>query len=130
MKLIRLFLLALTFYAASGFISQSFSQVIYFCEDVDEDGDPINESTRFTIPSDGGYLYALIQLPYEANCDNFILDIYRNDDYENTITVSTEDDWTVFWKQINFYKPGEYVFYVYDCDEEYITQGTVNIVSR
>ena len=108
-------------------ISNLNAQTMYFCEGVDDDGYPITEASSFTIPDDGGYLYALIRLPYEIGCKSVRFEIYRNGDYDNTIYLDTEYDWTWFWKQINFYKRGTYEFYVYDCDDYELTRGEVRI---
>ncbi|NWG28326.1 MAG: hypothetical protein HXY48_07300 [Ignavibacteriaceae bacterium] len=97
------------------FISAVNAQTMYFCEGVDEDGYPINEATSFTIPPDGGYLYVLIRLPYEVDCKSVRFVIYRNGDYDNTIYVDTEYNWSWFWKKITFYKRGTYDIYAYDC---------------
>ncbi|MEO8231667.1 MAG: hypothetical protein ABI638_05270 [Ignavibacteriota bacterium] len=127
MSITRSFLFAVIVFAFTGFLNLSSSQTIYFCEDVDDDGEPINESSQFTIPSNGGYLNVLVQLPYEADCETFNLEIFRNEKYENTLSVSTKSDWSFFWKQVSFYKSGEYTIDVYDCNDELITSGTVNI---
>jgi len=105
----------------------SYSQDIYFCEDVDKDGYPINDAASFTIPEDGGYLYVLVRLPYEVDCRSISLEIYRNGDYDNTVSVDTEKSWTWFWKQITFYKRGTYKFYVIDCYDDELTSGEVDI---
>ena len=109
------------------FLSTVKAQDIYFCEGVDDDGYPISESSSFTIPDDGGYLYVLIRLPYEIDCRSVTFEIYRNGDYDNTIYLDTEKDWVWFWKQITFYKRGNYKVYVYDCYDELLTSGRVEI---
>jgi len=103
------------------------AQTLYFCEGVDDDGYPITEASSFTIPDDGGYLYALVRLPYELDCSSVSFEIYRNGDYDNTIYLDTEHNWVWFWKQITFYKRGTYKFYVYDCYDELLTSGSVDI---
>ena len=60
-----------------GSINQAYAQKVYFCEGVDDYGYPINESTTFTIPEDGGYLYVLIRLPNKVNCRTVKLIIYN-----------------------------------------------------
>jgi hypothetical protein len=103
------------------------AQSIYFCEGVDDDGYPIDDASTFTIPSDGGYLYALVRLSYEVDCTSVRFEIYRNGDYDNTIYLDTDSDWTWFYKQITFYKRGTYDFYIYDCEDEELVSGTVKI---
>lgn len=127
MKNVRLFFFSLLLLTIIGLLDQSYSQSIYFCEGVDDDGDPISESSVFTIPESGGFLYVLIQLPYEIGCKKVNLEVYRNDDYDNTISIDTQRNWKWFWKKITFYKSGLYVIDVYNCDDELITFGTVEI---
>lgn len=112
------------------FLSAAKAQDIYFCEGVDDDGYPISESSSFTIPEDGGYLYVLVRLPYEVDCRSVSFEIYRNDDYDNTVYLDTESNWVWFWKQITFYKRGDYKFYVYDCYDDLLTSGSVEIKYR
>jgi len=109
------------------FTSAITSQSIYFCEGVDDDGYAINESSSFTIPRDGGYLYVLVRLPYEIECSSVRYEIYRNGDYDNTIYLDTDEDWVWFWKQITFYKRGTYDIYVLDCYDYELAYGTVKI---
>ncbi|MDO8549299.1 MAG: hypothetical protein Q7S39_03980 [Ignavibacteria bacterium] len=125
----RLYFLSLIFFAVISFISNnnSFAQTLYFCEDVDADGYPVNESSVFSIPKDGGYLYTLVRLPYEVDCYSVRYEIYRNGDYDNTIYVDVEKDWTWFWKKITFNESGTYEFYAYDCDDNLLTSGEVKI---
>lgn len=109
------------------FLSNVNAQDIYFCEGVDTDGYPITEASSFTIPEDGGYLYVLVRLPYEVDCRSVSFEIYRNGDYDNTVYLDTERNWVWFWKQITFYKRGTYKFYVYDCYDDLLTSGSVQI---
>ena len=105
----------------------SFSQSIYFSEGVDDDGYPINESSVFTIPDEGGYLYVLVRLPYQIECSSALFDIERNGIYENTIYMDVKENWVWFYKQIDFYKSGRYEFHVYDCYDYLLVSGTVKI---
>lgn len=115
---------AVLFLLSSNTVS---SQTMYFCESVDKSGYPVSESSVFNISSSGGYLYTLVRLPYEISCREVKLVIYRNDNYDNTIYISTERDWTWFWKQITFYKSGNYTIYAYDCSDYLLTSGNVRI---
>ncbi len=105
----------------------NYSQDIYFCEGVDDDGYPESEASSFTIPDDGGYLYVLVRLDYEVDCKSVYFEVYRNGEYDNTIYLDTERNWVWFWKEVSFYKRGTYKFYVYDCDDELLTSGKVDI---
>lgn len=127
MKMIRRLYLVVLISLSFGLISQLHSQSIYFCEGVDKNGDPINSSSSFTIGSNGGYLYVLIQLPNEVDCSEVYLEIYKDDDYNNTISIETKKSWTWFWKKVTFYEEGEYIIDVYDCDDDFIVSGKVEI---
>lgn len=118
-------LLLFSFFIA--FITSLNAQDIYFCEGVDDDGYPINESSSFTISDDGGYLYVLVRLPYEVACNSVRFEVYRNGDYYNTNYQDTDKDWVWFWKKITFYKRGTYEVYVMDCFDYELVSGTVKI---
>jgi hypothetical protein len=52
---------------------------------------------------------------------------YRNGDYDNTIYQDTERDWVWFYKQITFYKPGNYSIDVYDSYGSRLVTGYVKV---
>ncbi len=108
------------------------AQEIYFCEDVDEDGYPENESSSFTIGSGGGWLKVLVKLDDEVDCNEVKYVIYKisksgKEKYENTIYQDVEDNWVWFWKQITFYDDGKYNIYVYDKHDNFLVSGSVRI---
>jgi hypothetical protein len=41
--------------------------------------------------------------------------------------MDTKENWTWFWKQITFYDSGEYVIDVYDCNDDLVVSGTLQI---
>jgi hypothetical protein len=106
------------------------SQTMYFCEGVSNDGYAITESSVFNIGRDGGYVYVLVRLPFEVACRSVRLEIHRDGNYDNTIYVDTEKNWTWFWKQITFYSAGKYTIYAYDCFDYLLTSGSVRIQYR
>lgn len=127
MKRFNIFLLMFAILLVFNSVNKTNAQSIYFCEGVDDDGDPISSSSTFTIPSSGGYLYVLIQMPYEIGCKSVSLEVYRGSKYDNTITIDTKSNWTWFWKKVTFYKAGDYTIDVYDCDDELLVSGNVTI---
>ena len=70
--------------------SEGYSQTMYFCEGVDDDGYAISSASVFNISRDGGYLYILVRSSYEVGCNTVKYVIYRNGDYDNTIYLDTE----------------------------------------
>lgn len=123
-KLLAISIIALALLAIS---EKSNSQTMYFCEGVTNDGYPQTESSVFNISSSGGYVYVLVRLPYEIACRSVRFEIYRNGEYDNTIYVDTEKSWVWFWKQITFYKSGNFTVYAYDCFDYMLTSGSVKI---
>jgi len=108
------------------------SQTLSFCEDVDEDGNPVETGTSFIINQDGGYIYFYCNLGHEVNCTQIHYTIYSLDDYgtkhyENIIYQDVETSWAYFWKKISFYHTGDYNVYVYDDKYNLLAQGTVRI---
>jgi len=109
------------------------AQTLYFCEGVDSNGYPINDSDTLVISSDGGYFYFLVRLPNEIGCSIVEYDIYMVNDYGEEIystTITQTDvgtDWNWFYKQVSFYEEGYYTVYVYDCYDEEIAYAEVYI---
>lgn len=130
MKAFQFALIAFVLSISFGMFNQSYSQEVYFCEGVDADGNPIKASSNFTIPTNGGYLYVLVDLGYQVDCSSVDFEIYRNGKYDNTISMDTKSNWTWFWKQITFYKSGEFTIDVYDCNDDLIVSGTVEIEKK
>ena len=126
-RILSITVIALAFFAIS---ESSNAQTMYFCEGVSSDGYPTGESSVFNISRDGGFLYTLVRLPYEVACRSVRLEIYRNGEYDNTLYLDTEKDWTWFWKKITFYKSGNYSIYCYDCFDYMLTSGSVKIQYR
>jgi hypothetical protein len=123
-KILTVSFLMLVFFA---FTENSSSQTMYFCEGVTSDGYPQTESSVFNIGSGGGYVYVLVRLPYEIACRSVRFEVYRNGEYDNTIYLDTEKNWVWFWKQVTFYKSGNYTVYAYDCFDYMLTSGSVKI---
>jgi hypothetical protein len=123
-RLFTISFFALTLIILSGNVK---AQSIYFCEDVDKDGYAVRESDVFNISRDGGYLDVLVRLPYTLGCRSVSYEIYRNGDYDNTIYQDTERDWVWFYKQITFYKAGNYSIDVYDSYGTRLVTGYVKI---
>ncbi len=128
----KLYLIAVLF---SITLSTGFSQAIHFCEGVTEKGQPINSSSTFKIDRNGGYFYFLVQLPYRINCKTAKFKIYKkgpsgNLTYDTSISTDTEKDWTWFWKQVTFTKPGNFEVQVVDCNGNAIVSGSVKVEYR
>lgn len=103
------------------------AQRMYFCENVDSDGEPIRSATVFNIPSAGGYLYVLVQNDKALKCTGVRFEIYRNGKYENTINMNIEPNWDYFYQQVTFYKSGKYDVYAYDANDRKIASSSVKI---
>lgn len=133
MKRFGLILMILVFiFGLGGTYSSLQAQKLYFCEDVDEDGYPENESSSFTIPSSGGWLKMLVKLDDEVDCSQVKYVIYKvtrngKEKYSTTINQDVEENWVWFWKKITFYDDGNYNVYVYDEYDNFLTSGSVRI---
>lgn len=126
---IRLFFLFLIFACS---VNVSLSQTLKFCEDVTQDGEPVEASSVFNISEKGGYLKFLVNLPYRVGTSSISYEIYKIDDdgyesYENSIIQDVEPSWTWFWKEVTFYKAGRFKVYVYDGDKNFLASSLVRI---
>ena len=131
----KLFLAMFLMIALFAFANITKAQTLYFCEDVDKQGYPITESNVFNISSSGSYLYFLVRLPYTISCYSVRYELYNVDydateTYYTTIYQDTETDWVWFYKKVDFYDPGFYNVYVYDCNDYVLTSNTIRIKYR
>lgn len=108
------------------------AQSLQFCEDVSQDGAPINASSVFNIGTNGGYLKCLTTLPYRVGTSSVSYEIYSIDKtghevYEGTVNQTVDPSWTWFWKEITFYSDGRYNIIVYDSDKNFLASDQIRI---
>jgi len=127
------FSLLIAIFLMTGFGKNVNAQSLTFCEGVDDNGSPTNPSEVFNIPSDGGYFFFLVTLPYAINCTSISYKLYKVDDSgdETYSTTISQDDmnstWTWFYKKVTFYETGVYKVYVRDCNNELLTSAMLQI---
>jgi len=111
----------------------TFSQKIYFCQEIDYNGRPVGAYNVFYSSSTSGYLYVLVRSSEEMSTSKvkfkfYSVDEYGYETYLNTLYENYDDDYTWFGKQFSFHSTGNYKVYVYDDDDELLTTGTVTII--
>ena len=111
------------------------SQVLYFCDGVSKDGKPINELSVFTLTTDSGVVYFLVNLTEEVNTTEihytlYSLDDSNNENYETAIYQDVDKTWMWFWKPITFFKPGKYKIYVYTKEGNVLTSNTLKVAKN
>lgn len=122
----------LFFILFGGLINSSYSQSLYFCEDVSQSGDAVSSSSVFNIGKNGGYFKFLVKIPYRIGTSSVSYEIYKVDSdgyesYDNTIIQDVEPSWTWFYKEVTFYRAGRFNVYVYDGDKNFIVSETVSV---
>jgi hypothetical protein len=111
-----------------------FSQQMTFCESVDKNGNAVNPSSYFTVSKDGGFMQVLVKLNGKLESTQVVFDIYHveektgKDNFENSIRLKTQAEWTWFSKEVTFYKNGDYKIYVYDQKDRLLSVGKVKII--
>jgi hypothetical protein len=122
------------FYVVTLFIivNTAKSQTIYFCEGVDDNGNPISSSSTFSIPFNGGYFYALVKLPVATDCKEVSYDVYEvKGGAENYYTTFSQNglsnEWNWFWKKITFNDAGYFHIKVNDCNGKLLADGYVTV---
>jgi hypothetical protein len=110
------------------------AQEVIFCESVERSGMPVKESKEFSIGNNGGFVKILVKLKKEIGSENVVFDIYKIKDsvevFNNTIRMSTQPALTWFYKEITFFKEGDYRVYVYDDSDKLLGVGEVKINLR
>jgi len=110
------------------------TQDVKFCEKVDKSGNGTNISERFNISRKGGYIKILVHCGKRVNSKEAVIDIYSlkegKEKFENSIRMSTNPYDTWFYKELTFFKEGDFVVYVYDEKDQMLGTGKVTLVFR
>ena len=113
---------------------RTFSQKIIFCEGVDHLGNPKNESNEFTVGMKGGFFKVLVKLNKEVGSETVVYDVYSiqngKESFENSLQMEVQPAITWFFKEITFYKPGDYHVYVYDKKDRLLGVGKVKVKQK
>jgi hypothetical protein len=107
------------------------SQRVVFCEKVDNVGNPSSVSDRFTISKSGGYIKILVRGNQKLESKFVVFDIYSIKDkkevFESSIRMETNPVNTWFYKELTFYKEGDFIVYVYDERDQMLGAGKVTL---
>ena len=101
---------------------------IQFCEEISSSGEAITPSDVFNIPTGGAYVYVLVNAYKELKTTQFVVDVYKGDDYKTFVETKNYDitptsPWTFF--KYSFFNTGKYKFAVYNKD--WIPIGTAYV---
>jgi hypothetical protein len=111
-----------------------FSQQVIFCEQVDALGTPTGKAEEFSIGSKGGFFKILVKLKHEIESKNVVFDVYlmkeEKESFHTSLRMDVKPGLTWFYKEITFFKPGEYHVYVYDGKDQLLGAGKVKIKLR
>lgn len=107
------------------------AQTVYFCKDVDNNGNAVNPKTSFKMTGGSVAVKVLVKLDATNNCDSVYYNVYRGKLFDAVFSQHKAKDWTYFWKEIEFNKKGTYKIAVYthvnDCTEVIYAEGVVKI---
>ena len=107
------------------------TQDVTFCEKVDNSGKGTNISNRFKISRKGGTIKMLVHCGKKIESNEVVFDIYSLKDgkekFESTIRMTTNPVNFWFYKELTFYKEGDFVVYVYDNRDQVIGVGKVTL---
>ena len=109
----------------------SLSQQVTFCENVDATGKVTNASDHFKISKKGGFIKILVNYKKPINSNLVVFDIYsvknKKEVFENSIRMKTNTFNTWFYKELTFFKEGEFVIYVYNEVDQLLGVGKVTL---
>src|SRR3954471_24185835 len=107
------------------------SQEVVFCEKVDASGHYSNASEKFKISKKGGYVKIFVDCKKRINTQFVIFDVYSKKDgkevFESSIRMNTNPFNNWFYKELTFYKEGEFIIYVYDERDQMLGVGKVSL---
>ncbi len=111
-----------------------FAQDVIFCERVDKWGNAFNESDHFTIGEKGGFFQILFRQKESLNSTQATFDIYlKEKDQENfvsSVKMKVNPDAIWFYKEVTFFKPGEYHIYIYNEKDRFLGVGKMTITKK
>ena len=111
-----------------------FSQQVIFCEQVDSYGNALSPSNEFKVGPKGGFFKILVKMDKEIDAKNAVFDVYMVKDnketFDNSLRMEVKPGLSWFYKEITFFKPGEYHVYVYDDKDQLLGVGKVNILIK
>lgn len=116
--------------------TSAIAQEMIFCEKVDDTGTEINPATIFFIDKKGGFLNVLIRSLTAVVSSEVVYDVYLIDPKSNkeifnsSIRMKINPGINWFFKEITFYKAGNYHIYVYDEKDRLISVGKVAVAFR
>ena len=107
------------------------AQQVIFCEQVDASGRPKNASNEFTIGNEGGFFKILVKLNEQVSSNEVVFDVYKvaegTKHFDTSLRMEVKPAITWFFKEITFFKPGEYQVYVYSDKDKLLGVGHVVI---
>lgn len=112
--------------------SLAFSQKVYFCEGVTEDGNPINKVKTLEITPAGNYLYVLLSnddRPLKVDLIYLFIDKFMGTQYEpfdsKVIKIEPSDTWVAF--NYKFTEPGDYKIYFINTKQKKVAENTFTV---
>jgi len=134
-RLLHLAPWAIAWLLTAGSLLPARGQQLYFCESVDSAGRASAVSNTFSLDPRGSFLNVLVRMPAPVETEHVLFDLYRLDTagrerYESTSRLSVTPGWTWFNKGFTFFRPGDYVLYVYDEREKLIITGRLKLVQQ
>ncbi len=107
------------------------AQDVIFCERVDKWGNAFKESDHFTIGDKGGYFQILFRQKESINSTQATFDIYLKEKetevFISSVKMNVNPDAIWFYKEVTFFKPGEYHIYIYNEKDRFLGVGKMTI---
>ena len=112
------------------------AQKMIFCEKVRNDGTEVNPASIFYIDPKGGFFNVLVKLDQGLTSDVVVFDLYLINDktgketFNSSIRLAVQPGNNWFYKEITFFKKGNYHVYVYDGFDRLLSVGKVDVVFK
>lgn len=131
-KFILATIVYITLFGGIASTSLIYSQNLFFCKAIDENGYPKNESMSFKLDTANSALILLVRLDDEIKSHEvryFIYKVKGNNEeiLDRTITQSVNVNSLWFWKQVIFSETGKYNVYVYNDYGGLLASASVRI---
>lgn len=104
---------------------------ITFCSSVDANGDAVNPTTSYVLPS-GGTVETIVLLdnalkPLQTTL--VYVDVYKDGATEpyDTFSINVQTEWDYCWFKLNLAAPGSYYVDLYTADDIFINTATLTV---
>lgn len=111
-------------------ISESWSQKVVFCEQVNSKGLPKNIDDTYYLTNSSKEIFIYYFVDEEFGVSEFNMEIFYNGVYVYEFPIKVDSKFNYFYQALNFSIPGKYTIYVVDTNKQELAYNNLFIKSK